>query len=303
MSDTASDWSAYWRGRGAAGEAFLGEGVERHPRIAGFWDEAFAEAGQGARVLDLACGAGSVLRRAEAAGLTRLTAADVSEDALAVARAALPGLAAVACSADAVPLADGAFDVVTSQFGFEYAGPGAPAEMARLTAPGGRLVALVHVAGGAIHAEVAGRAAEADAVRATGFVKAAQRLITAEFGRDADEVQHARAAFAGPERALAERLPRGGVGAHLYQGFRRLYERRAAYDLADVTGWLDGMEAELSAFAGRMATMQAAARSRDEMDDVVRTLEQGGVTASFEPFALGDDERPSAWAIKGLKRQ
>ena len=302
---TAADWSAYWRGRGGAGEAFAGEGVEQHPALRAHWDGVFA-GGEGA-VLDLACGAGSVLRRAHAAGLAPLLGADVSADALALLAEAVPGAWTVLCSADAVPLADGGFGLVASQFGFEYAGPRAPAEMARLVAPGGQLAALVHHAGGAIEQEVTRHAGVARAVSETGFVEAADRLIRAEFAArsgDAGDLGAARAGFAGPERGLAAlaRATPGGLAAHLHGGYRQLYQRRAAYALSDVTGWLDGMKAELSAYEGRMATMRAAAKDRDGMDAVARALVAGGLAdVRAEPFALPGDAAPLAWSLRARR--
>ena len=310
MTNGTEDWSAYWTGRGQAGEAFAGEGVETHPGLAAFWDEVFAEAVPGARVLDVACDAGSVLRRAQARGLTHLTGVDASGAALDVLARAVPGVETAEAPADALPFEADAFDLVTSQFGFEYAGEAAPGEMARVLAPGGRLTALVHLAGGAIEREVARAAEAADAVAVSGFVPAARALVEAEFGfRDgrASEavVRAARTAFDAPQRALhaATRDHPSGIGQHLYAGFRQLYERRRAYDLADITRWLDGMAAELATFRGRMATMRAAVRGESAMAEIARRLEAGGLTAAaFVPFTLDGDEVPSAWRLTARGR-
>lgn len=292
------DWSAYWRSRGEGGEAFAGEGVEQHPALKAYWDAAFAS-GEGG-VLDLACGAGSLLRRAFAAGRAPLIGADVSAAALALLADAVPGVRTVACSADAVPLPDGTAEMVTSQFGFEYAGPGAAGEIARLTAPGGRVAALVHYAGGAIEAEVTANADRARAVTDTGFIEASRELIEAEFSRDAARIAEARAAFVVPERALAQ-IARGaprGLAAHLHGGFRQLYERRVAYDLGDIIGWLDGMAGELAAYEGRMATMRAAARDEAGMARIARVLAEGGLTeARYEAFTVPGDAAPMAWSL------
>ena len=310
MSENTRDWSAYWQSRGAAGEAFLGEGVETHPGLAAFWDEVFAGTAPGARVLDVACGAGSVLKRAHAQGLTDLTGADASPDALRLLHQALPEAATVEAPADALPLGEQAFDLVTSQFGFEYAGDAAASELARVLAVGGQLVALVHMTGSVIEREVADHAAAVEAVAACGFSSAARTLIETEFAyrrREAteDAVRAAQAAFDPPQRALHAAMQErpGGIGQHLYDGFRQLYQRQQAYDLSDVTGWLDGMEAEVAAFRGRMSTMRAAARSEAAMEGIAQQLEEGGLSdVAFEGFTLPGDEAPSAWRLTARRQ-
>lgn len=316
MSDqatSAQDWSAYWRGRGsgrgggAGGEAFAGEGVEQHPALSAYWDAVFANARADAAVLDLACGAGSVLKRAHAAGLGALTGADISEDALALLVAAIPRAAAIVCPADAVLAPDASFDIVTSQFGFEYARPGAADEIARLTAPGGRVQALVHHAGGAIEQEVTQNAAAANAVVETRFAETARDLIAAEFAAKRGlDPSSARAAFAEPARALGEiaKAAPSGLAGHLYGGFKQLYERRAAYDEADIVRWIDGMTAELNAYEGRMATMRAAAKTPAQMDAICQIFGTHGlVDARYEAFTVPGDEAPLAWSLTARRPQ
>ena len=65
-----------------------------------------------------------------------ITALDGSHSALAELRRRHPGIRCVVADAVRAPFPDGAFDVVTSQFGLEYAGQAALPEAARLVAPG-----------------------------------------------------------------------------------------------------------------------------------------------------------------------
>jgi demethylmenaquinone methyltransferase/2-methoxy-6-polyprenyl-1,4-benzoquinol methylase len=97
----------------------------------------------GARVLDLGCGTGRL--GALLAGRARVVGVDVSRAMLARARDAAPPFAGlVQGSAFRLPFADGSFGAVTSAFvlrNLEDLG-GAFREMARVTAPGGTVVAL-----------------------------------------------------------------------------------------------------------------------------------------------------------------
>jgi SAM-dependent methyltransferase len=110
-----------------------------------------AEVGQGARMLDVGCGTGIVARRAAprvgAAG--RLTALDLNEDMLRVARRVSQGLRPAIewrqGDALALPFADGSFDVVVCQQALQFFQDPERGlrEMRRVTAPGGRVVAAV----------------------------------------------------------------------------------------------------------------------------------------------------------------
>lgn len=120
---------------------------------AGWRRAAIAAAGlrSGMRVLDVACGSGGLARAAARAvgpeGV--VTGIDAAAGMLAVARAAPTDEAAAPVSwlqGDALdlPIADGAMDAVTIGFGLRNMPDfgAAVAEMARVTAPGGRVVIL-----------------------------------------------------------------------------------------------------------------------------------------------------------------
>jgi len=65
MTDTQTqDWSNYWQGRVASesGVALVGAGIETDAEIAAFWDGILSDLAQSAKVLDLACGAGWIIR-------------------------------------------------------------------------------------------------------------------------------------------------------------------------------------------------------------------------------------------------
>jgi demethylmenaquinone methyltransferase/2-methoxy-6-polyprenyl-1,4-benzoquinol methylase len=108
------------------------------------WRRAVAravDARPGERVLDLAAGTGSSSVPFDTAGAA-VVACDFSLGMLGVGKRQWPALDFVAGDALALPFADGVFDAVTISFGLRNVTdvPGALAEMARVTRPGGRLV-------------------------------------------------------------------------------------------------------------------------------------------------------------------
>ena len=101
----------------------------------------------GERVLDLACGTGSVARHAVpcVAPGGAVTGADVNPGMLAVAAAAVPGATWVEADAAAVPFADDAFDVAFCQHALMFLPDRAAVlrELRRVLAPGGRVAVSV----------------------------------------------------------------------------------------------------------------------------------------------------------------
>jgi SAM-dependent methyltransferase len=109
----------------------------------------------GERVVDVGCGTGNAALLAAERG-ARVTGVDPAARLLEVARAevAARGLDATVALGDAasLPLADAEADLVLSVFGVIFAPDprAAAAEMARVTAPGGRIVLSAWVPGGAV---------------------------------------------------------------------------------------------------------------------------------------------------------
>ncbi len=144
------------------------------PRVA-----AAARIRSGERVLDVACGTGTLAR--EAAALTGPTGTvnglDPDPEMLAAARRRAPDLVWRQGVAEALPYADGVFDAVICQFGLPFFSDrrAALGEARRVLAPGGRLAVAVwdvlehnpaHAAEVAVVERVAGSAA-AERLRAT----------------------------------------------------------------------------------------------------------------------------------------
>ncbi len=307
MSDSkASDWSNYWQGRAGTetGAALAGAGVENMESLNNFWGETFSNADKTSRVLDLACGAGSAIKHADANGIQNLTGADISEGALSALQTKVPAAKCVLCSADETPFGDGSFDFVVSQFGFEYADYlKAGAEVARLLAPNGKFIAVSHYQGGAIEVEVSLNMRCAQKIIDSQFIEASTQIITDLFEQKTIKPVH-QSAFERAQPLLISAIKEDptGLGQHLYQGFQQLYQRRQAYKLSDITGWLSGMEHEVQAYIGRMQSMKDAALDKEAVEVLMQVFKEHGCeTETPEPFLLREDEAPGAWVLKASK--
>jgi ubiquinone/menaquinone biosynthesis C-methylase UbiE len=102
---------------------------------------------EGDRVLDVACGTGTLAREALACVLPggSVAGVDINNDMLAVARRKLPGIDWHQAPAESLPFEDGAFDAVVSQFGLMFFEDRLKAlvEMWRVLRPDGRLAVAV----------------------------------------------------------------------------------------------------------------------------------------------------------------
>ena len=299
-SEDAAGWSTYWRGRAGqrAGAALIGAGVETDRDLATFWQRELATRPKDGPLLDLACGAGSVLNHAAELGFTHLLAADVSPDAIAEVTRTHPGVTGYVASASAVPLEAGACQTVVSQFGFEYAGATETArEIARLLAPGGQFIAIAHRKNSPIATEVKDQKTGCDTLLASGFHEAARTYVRALFAQDTGAATTAEAKLAEIARHVADLAQAGnGSASHLLQGTNQLLNRRSAYDVSDITGWLDGMEAETRAHRVRMDSMLNAALTEDQAREVVGVI-TGGSPGTVATFTFEGDTEPAAWHL------
>jgi SAM-dependent methyltransferase len=106
-----------------------------------------AGTGPGTRLLDVGCGSGLTLVLAAGRGAVP-SGADISPGLLAIARDRLPRADLREADIESLPFGDAAFDAVTGVNAFQFAGDPRRAlrEAARVTRPGGRVVASLFAA-------------------------------------------------------------------------------------------------------------------------------------------------------------
>jgi len=319
-----SDWDAYWRNASKASMHKVGgpkdEMLER------FWfrflRQYFAENFQaGARLLDLACGYGAVTNHTltSAGNLKQdanlqLYAIDTSLAALREVRKRFTGLNCIAASAASLPFPDASFDLVTSQFGLEYAGHDALQKAARVVLPGGWLAVVLHKRDGGIYRECAGNLAALEAVRQSNILQ-----CFADIFRTAQDVQQGQADKADFRKA-DEKFSRSvaatedifrqfgkevadGMVFRLYNDIAHMYRRFNVYDPREVFNWIDIMINEVDTFAGRMASMLKAALDEVDLQQLVAVLKDSGFEITMnDVLNMGKGSIPSAWVLVARKK-
>lgn len=315
----ARDWDAYWRGS-ADGTAFGSDGVD-HPLVRQFWVDVLStlrEDGRKLRLLDVASGRGAVVDVAHSVfgeDDVAVSCLDTSEWAIKSLLERFPSADGHVGDAKALPFSDGSFDIVTSQFGIEYAGLDAVDEMARVVAPGGALVLLMHLKGGMIDRECAGNVDAISDLQALGFIPAATRIFTegrkcvqGETGgsrRDYDAaVQDMMPVF----RQFGDLLKKhgeeaaGGTLSMLHRETDRIYSRIMHHDLDEVLQWLQRMGEELVSYKGRMQSMCDAANEAPSFEALAKRLGEAGFSVT-KSGPLRDDsmQQDVAWELVAMR--
>ncbi len=316
-SSPTAGWDTYWHGTGGA-DAYSAGGA-RHPALQAFWSDFFERWGSrypAAKYVDVATGSGAVLESALQIfdeNNAKITCVDIAPAAIDNVVERFAGVNGVVADAAAMPLEDAAYDVVTSQFGVEYAGAEAIFEAARLVAPGGCMGILMHIENGVVHKECADSLAAIERLRATEFIRLATELFHHGFAavRGADRAPYDNAgkelapAVAELEKTLDEFGDdvAGGALSTLYDDVARIHSRMPNYEPDDVLGWLRTMDVEIDAYAERMASMLSTATSTSDFEAICARLENGGFSiAEGRQLEVDDNDLPLAWMLVATRK-
>lgn len=278
-----SGWDSYWQDTGAD-VALTGPGGQA-PQITAFWEAALAGLAAESVCLDIASGSGAVIQCAKdiyGDAMPKFSAQDLSAEAIEQLKQRFPGVTGIVSDAAAIPCPDAGFDLVTSQFGLEYAGREAFTEAARLVKPGGRLALLVHCRPGMIHSECTASLAVIDKLRAARFFPLANTFLSAGFkaavggDRRAYEKAHKqfKPAFRVLERCIVKYGPKvaSGLPQRLATDLTTINRRLQNYDGPEVLGWLTRLASELNTYRDRMKTMIDAALTTADLSSIRQML-------------------------------
>lgn len=310
------EWEGFWRTTREA--AAYRSGAPQQAVLEQFWGDFFKRTlplFPGARILDLACGNGAVARSAigaaRTAGLTHVMVCGLDRSAAGLVdlHRRLPSAYPVNADVLKAPFRDGAFDLVTSQFGFEYAGSSAVVEAARLVAPGGVLAAILHLKGGGIYNECHNNLLAMQALERCNFLLHARHAFLAEKKPSAQRTgvqpgERPPAMFLSAGKAVLGILKHhgegvaGGVVRRLHTDVSRMYKNRSAMELNAIVAWIDGMSGELRTYAGRMAAMLGAALDESDFVEIRQKLAAGSMNVRVhEVMYMGEAHDPAAWIL------
>ncbi len=316
-SPASKSWDTYWQGTADVG-AYSGGGAS-HPAIRTFWIDFFKTTYKNYTkpvAIDIASGNGAVLECALevfGADWDNLNCVDISTAAIANISQRFPRVTATVADASNIPFEDAGYDIVSSQFGVEYAGKEAIYEAARLVAGGGRLALLLHTDAGSIHQECCESLDAIERLQKSEFIPRAIEMFQTGFSAVAGAERKAYDAAAdnlapaitAVESILKQYGPQvaGDTIAKLYNDVAQIHQRIQRYDAEEVLNWLNKMESELLAYAERMSSMGEAAIDQQAFTDISNSLESQNFSIErAEPFTIPEQELAMAWILIATKQ-
>lgn len=297
-------WSLYWQSD-CLDSCVASKSKEDSQALAAFWERLAAQLPDGAEVLDLATGNGTVpaalLTSNDALRITGVDRADIDP----LRYLSEPGVLATAqfqANVDIceLPFDEASFDAVTSQFGLEYA-PLAKAipELLRVVRPGGHIRLVSHHVDSEIVVPAKLKREEMETLLADGGVVPTLRAFL-----DGEQALEAlEAAGQAHLSSAARRTAR--VSGQIFEGVNRVItsvnkgDKRAANELCD------GMTTRLGADRERLAQLENAALDQARFQGFVEMLEADGAQTELATELRSNDE-PSddhliGWQYCGVK--
>ncbi len=312
----AESWDTYWHGA-QHGAAYCGGGTS-HPLVLSFWSDFFKavrDQYNTPKIIDIASGGGAVVECAMSTfdgQLEEFTCLDISDSAISMLEQRFPDVHGIVADACAIPLDSASYDIVTSQFGIEYAGLEAIDEVARLIAPGGQLALLLHNLAGGIYRQCAASLDAIEKLQEAKFIPLSIIMFEEGFAaiRGADPAKYDAAAMnlRPAIRAMESIVMQHGKHVadgtimRLFDDVKIMHGRMQHYEPSEVLGWLRKMEGEVQAYAGRMASMCNAAIDAEVFEKLCDKLKgQGHKILRGEALINPDQNVPLAWALVATK--
>ena len=318
-NQTPEAWNTYWSGD-QTGHAYSDHGSSQ-PALSEFWQRnlsALLLSSEPLKVLDLACGNGALTQLVESLkGTTEIDmhCLDASSSALANVASRMPNITTIESDMRPIPLADGGFDLVLSQFGTEYAGLGAFDEAARMVAPNGTAIFVVHMQGGVIEAESKYNHDGTQALMDSKFLGNTAKVVDLGFAQMAENspentlrFKEACVPFNQSIVAVESILTDYGVDVaagtihKLYNDVANIVENLAKYDHSEIGQWLKGMANELAAYQLRMQSMLNAAIDQDQFDALKENFETKGFSVAIAGSIIDTAQDVHlSWAFKAQR--
>ncbi len=307
---SAEQWTRFWK-QGTL-TTFVGRFAENYDGVVGaFWNAQFADLAAGSRVLDMATGNGAVAVLAmqysdhktldlEVVGVD---AADIDPLAMVTESDTFDILARVDFHGNTplerTGLPDASFDLVTSQFGFEYADLDAGcAEVARLL--GGhpaRFAAMLHHQQSAVLSQARDGLLQVDLCEQSGLPETVRSLLrrldqlkrrgkAPDKDQRAEVLRHSVNERVGKlEHAAARMVESGQIGSYI-TGIMRVFDQATAgrLPLDGKYRLIDEAVTETRSYHARILDLTSSALDDDALAQLSARFESLGLTVVVEPF-------------------
>jgi ubiquinone/menaquinone biosynthesis C-methylase UbiE len=291
MDHAASAWTHYWQ----TGQVHscINSNSSDGAELAALWQTLAEQLPQGARVLDLATGNGAVAELFASTNPTlKITGVDQAEIAPETTRVSYQGQINIT----QLPFADASFDMVTSQFGFEYASPlEAAREAARVLAVDGQLCFLMHHPRSAVVKVNSLKIPEIEGLLAAdGLVSLCRAFLADQL--PFDDLEAAGKAYLNSDKHRSRQ-----ISGQVFDAVGVLYALKQR-EPAQARRQLEALVARMKGEQNRLQQMRDAAVSTVAIQQLVGIFTAAGLTV--EPpvrLQIGGTEQPAlvGWLFKG----
>ena len=296
--NTSDHWERFWDATGATPH----EEAIRLPVLDPTWTSLLSNLEfqrDDFLIVELASGSGSVSKHLQnKRQFTRATKVAFDASTSALKRLQL-GELPVSGALERLPFARDSVDLLTSQFGVEYAGVSSIEAALDYVAPSGYFIFLLHIANGVIFDECGKNLAAVEGFLNSGFVDTARALLFALWSRAPKSEQELllkqfQSALAVLEPQLMV-LPDGqgrDTALQTYNAIADMVEAPESYDEASIGNWFQKTNAELQSYCTRMQQMRNAALTKDAFSSLLATANRKGFHISKQGVVR--DDRPLA---------
>ena len=311
MSDrrNVAEWDAFWETSSAQATFCNADGT--HPRLRAHWHRILPELLQpspSSKHIDLATGNGVVIRHIrELFGTCGpvSTGLDLARTAIDALRESCPEAIGIVGDIASTRLDGAGFDLVTSQYGVEYAGLDGFSAAAKLLRRGGALAFVCHSRPGVVYEECATNWEIMDRIRQSRLLPRARSCFKAAINQQTPSSNtRERKGLSQVQRQLRRLINRYGVDAasgfpaRLANDIANIDTRVHSYDGQELLNWIGKLERESLEYRSRMHAMTRAALGRSDLRRVLHRLERAGLSViEANEISDGPDALRLGWSI------
>ncbi len=320
MTKSLNAWNNFWQPTGK--ETKLSDIGSQDDSLESFWLQAFKVAivpSKKTKLLDLASGYGQVIQLANlanrASDCLETHSIDISPSALQQINIQSPNTYTVCANLNAIPYKDASFDIVTSQFGVEYAGLSAISSALRLVNETGKIIWVCHKKNGSIYQECLDNFNQLNLFINSNFVPhfldAFRLAYSVAEGREKEVVfQAADEKFSISINKLKSQLSVDSKKSQallliqkLYSDVAHIYQNMHDFKYSEILIWSDKIHKDMSDYRERMSSMVDSALDETKYKKLLELLHDNDFTINKkrELYFTRSQELPAAWAIIATK--
>lgn len=313
---TSESWNMYWEGTSTNNA--LNSGGANHPLLDKFWESHFNSLKSKYKkpaILDIASGNGAIVEHAMNTferNQCSISCLDVSEVAINNISLRFPDIKGIVADASDIPSHIGRFEIVTSQFGVEYAGTKAIFEAANVVADNGQLVILSHIESGSIYRQCSHALSAINRLRNSHFIALAKEMFSSGFkAMETGEqtsyetaIHNFKPAVLEIQAIINEFGPKvaSETVVRLYNDVKHIHSRMKYYSSEDVIDWLIGLDREIDGYAKRMSSMTHASLNSLKFKELVTGLKKLNFSIERAETLLPlNEDLPIAWLLIATK--